>query len=299
MSDGLASIAGLAPLVLMDVGEEKEVGSASSKSVYKVKRHEDHYFWCVSPPYPPFSSSNQTVSTPSCLPLPLTPNFTPSMSRETHKRKPTPNPNARTRIQRTRTHSSCPAWRNQKGVATDARTCKHLKALLGEAYENARIVAKGGEVKPAASKAKAAPKTKAEPKAKPASKAKAEPKAKPASKAKAPARGRARKGAGKQEDAEDGEDEEEQEEEEDADAEPPAKRARTARGAKATSTVAASKAKGKGKGAPATEEEDAEEEAEAEHKDSEEVKPEEGVEGMDVDNADLNGTHTPPPSSSF
>jgi hypothetical protein len=47
MSDELASIAGLASAVLMDVGEEKEVGSATSKSVYKVKRHPDHYFWCV------------------------------------------------------------------------------------------------------------------------------------------------------------------------------------------------------------------------------------------------------------
>ncbi|EIN04603.1 hypothetical protein PUNSTDRAFT_92533 [Punctularia strigosozonata HHB-11173 SS5] len=41
-------------------------------------------------------------------------------------------------------HCTCPAWRNQKGVTVDARTCKHLRAILGDAYEDARIAAKGG-----------------------------------------------------------------------------------------------------------------------------------------------------------
>lgn len=31
------------------------------------------------------------------------------------------------------------AWRNQAGAPVNARTCKHLKQLLGEAYENARL----------------------------------------------------------------------------------------------------------------------------------------------------------------
>jgi DNA ligase-1 len=33
---------------------------------------------------------------------------------------------------------SCPAWRNQS-VATDVRTCKHLRAYLGDAEETARV----------------------------------------------------------------------------------------------------------------------------------------------------------------
>ncbi|KAJ3539047.1 hypothetical protein NMY22_g4910 [Coprinellus aureogranulatus] len=174
MADELASIDGIAPAVLMAEGEEREVGSATSKSTYKIKRHPTHYF------------------------------------------------------------CSCPAWRNQKGVAVNARTCKHLKAFLGDAYENARVVKAGGEVKEPAGGSKG--------KAKPASKAKAEPKAKPASKVKP---------------ANDDEEEDGQEEE---DAEPPAKRARTARGAKATSTTKA-KAKAPVKEEPIEEEpsEDAEE----------------------------------------
>ena len=35
--------------------------------------------------------------------------------------------------------SSCPAWRNQARAPVNARTCKHLRQLLGDAYENARI----------------------------------------------------------------------------------------------------------------------------------------------------------------
>jgi DNA ligase-1 len=33
---------------------------------------------------------------------------------------------------------TCPAWRNQKKFV-DSRTCKHLKELLGDDYEDARI----------------------------------------------------------------------------------------------------------------------------------------------------------------
>ncbi|GAA6007665.1 hypothetical protein JCM11491_003917 [Sporobolomyces phaffii] len=33
---------------------------------------------------------------------------------------------------------SCPAWAMQKGKPVDARSCKHLRALLGDAHENAR-----------------------------------------------------------------------------------------------------------------------------------------------------------------
>ncbi|CAE6496788.1 unnamed protein product [Rhizoctonia solani] len=46
-------------------------------------------------------------------------------------------------IKRTDAHyyCSCPAWRNQSGVKVEVRTCKHLKELLGEAYEIARTSA--------------------------------------------------------------------------------------------------------------------------------------------------------------
>ncbi|CEL62034.1 DNA ligase (ATP) [Rhizoctonia solani AG-1 IB] len=43
-------------------------------------------------------------------------------------------------IKRTDNHyfCSCPAWRNQSGIKVEVRTCKHLKELLGEAYETER-----------------------------------------------------------------------------------------------------------------------------------------------------------------
>ncbi|EUC59263.1 ATP-dependent DNA ligase domain protein [Rhizoctonia solani AG-3 Rhs1AP] len=45
-------------------------------------------------------------------------------------------------IKRTSNHyyCSCPAWRNQSKVKVEVRTCKHLKELLGEAYETARTL---------------------------------------------------------------------------------------------------------------------------------------------------------------
>ncbi|KAF5390955.1 hypothetical protein D9757_003960 [Collybiopsis confluens] len=47
-------------------------------------------------------------------------------------------------VKRTAEHfyCTCPAWRNQSGVPVNARSCKHLLSLLGEAYEEARLQAK-------------------------------------------------------------------------------------------------------------------------------------------------------------
>ncbi|KIK57446.1 hypothetical protein GYMLUDRAFT_46330 [Collybiopsis luxurians FD-317 M1] len=47
-------------------------------------------------------------------------------------------------VKRTSDHfyCTCPAWRNQSGVPVNARSCKHLLSLLGEAYEEARLEAK-------------------------------------------------------------------------------------------------------------------------------------------------------------
>ncbi|KAL0961041.1 hypothetical protein HGRIS_006031 [Hohenbuehelia grisea] len=111
-SDELAEIDGVKPNITLTDGEEKEVKSATSKSVYKVKRTMDHYF------------------------------------------------------------CSCPAWRNQSGAPVNARSCKHLKSLLGDSYEDARVKLKNPDG--ASAKAKAAPKKKAAP----AAKAKAAPKRK-------------------------------------------------------------------------------------------------------------------------
>jgi DNA ligase-1 len=49
---------------------------------------------------------------------------------------------------------SCPAWRNQGG-APERRTCKHLRALRGEAKEAERIGAEASAPKPAATRATA------------------------------------------------------------------------------------------------------------------------------------------------
>ncbi|ORZ37536.1 hypothetical protein BCR44DRAFT_35803 [Catenaria anguillulae PL171] len=46
-------------------------------------------------------------------------------------------------------YCTCPAWRMQKGAAADCRTCKHLKALLGDEYEAARLGNTGGGEAPA------------------------------------------------------------------------------------------------------------------------------------------------------
>ncbi|KII90494.1 hypothetical protein PLICRDRAFT_39053 [Plicaturopsis crispa FD-325 SS-3] len=71
--------------------------------------------------------------------------------------------NSKYKVKRTWDHyyCTCPAWRNQGGLPTNARTCKHLRALLGSEYEDARLKLKNphGPVKPA-SKARAKPKSK-------------------------------------------------------------------------------------------------------------------------------------------
>ncbi|KAI5122801.1 hypothetical protein M0805_000144 [Coniferiporia weirii] len=36
-------------------------------------------------------------------------------------------------------YCTCPAWRNQARAPVNARTCKHLRSVLGDAYEDARI----------------------------------------------------------------------------------------------------------------------------------------------------------------
>ncbi|KAJ3017211.1 hypothetical protein HKX48_003663 [Thoreauomyces humboldtii] len=41
-------------------------------------------------------------------------------------------------------YCTCPAWRNQGAVAVCARSCKHLKELLGEEFEKHRSLANGG-----------------------------------------------------------------------------------------------------------------------------------------------------------
>ncbi|KAL4264891.1 SWIM-type domain-containing protein [Pleurotus pulmonarius] len=97
-TDELAEIDGIKPKVWLNDGEDKEVGSQTSKSVYKCKRTLDHYY------------------------------------------------------------CTCPAWRNQSRVPVNARSCKHLKSLLGDDYEEARIRLKNPDAPP--------------PKAKPASRAK-------------------------------------------------------------------------------------------------------------------------------
>ncbi|KNE59174.1 hypothetical protein AMAG_03500 [Allomyces macrogynus ATCC 38327] len=60
---------------------------------------------------------------------------------------------------------SCPAWRIQK-APVDARTCKHLKQLLGDAYEAARCNLTGDADAPAATKSTRTRKAPAKPIAK-------------------------------------------------------------------------------------------------------------------------------------
>ena len=50
---------------------------------------------------------------------------------------------------------TCPAWRNQ-GAAIGLRTCKHLRAYLGDAAETARIGAAAPQVTTATAKKQAA-----------------------------------------------------------------------------------------------------------------------------------------------
>ncbi|KDQ57285.1 hypothetical protein JAAARDRAFT_35922 [Jaapia argillacea MUCL 33604] len=130
-SDELAEIDGIKPKKYLADGDETEAKSASSNSVYKVKRTWDHYY------------------------------------------------------------CTCPAWRMQSGAPVNARSCKHLKEILGDAYEAARLRLKNPDGVPPKSKGKA-----------------------PASKGKAPAS----KGKRKNATGDDDNDDEEGEEDEDEDA---------------------------------------------------------------------------------
>ena len=113
------------------------------------------------------------------------------------------------------------------GSPVNARTCKHLKAFLGEKYENARIKMKnphgpppkGGKAKPASK-----PKTPVKRKKRDADEDEEEEEAKPAKRgrkaaaaSKPQSKGKAKKGDDDDEEAEDGED---LEDVEDEDAEP-------------------------------------------------------------------------------
>ncbi|KAJ3511849.1 hypothetical protein NLJ89_g3864 [Agrocybe chaxingu] len=174
-TDELREIAGIKPNVWLEDGEEREVSSQSSNSVYKVKRTWDHYY------------------------------------------------------------CTCPG-----GCPVNARTCKHLKSLLGEKYEVARVKMKNPDgPAPKAGKGKPASKAKA---AKPASKAKG----KPASKAKTTGKRKKRDEDEDDEEDEDAMDQDEDEDEEDDDTKPPpAKRSRKAAPESKAKGKAASKAKAK------------------------------------------------------
>ncbi|KAJ4474360.1 hypothetical protein J3R30DRAFT_3508310 [Lentinula aciculospora] len=99
--DELASIKGIKPNVLMEDGEEKEVQSQTSSSTYKVKRTWDSLLLVTFPII--------SLCIIDCL---SSSSFI---------------------------FSTCPAWRNQPSAPVNARSCKHLIALLGEKYEAARI----------------------------------------------------------------------------------------------------------------------------------------------------------------
>ncbi|KAF8579883.1 DNA ligase/mRNA capping enzyme [Ramaria rubella] len=45
------------------------------------------------------------------------------------------------KVKRTYDHfyCTCPAWRNQSAAPINARTCKHIRSILGDAYEDARL----------------------------------------------------------------------------------------------------------------------------------------------------------------
>ncbi|ESK91269.1 dna ligase [Moniliophthora roreri MCA 2997] len=77
------------------------------------------------------------------------------------------------KVKRTGDHfyCTCPAWRNQKGVRVEARSCKHLQDLLGEEYEAARLKLKNGDSNTATDSS--SKKTNSKPESKPQSKGKA------------------------------------------------------------------------------------------------------------------------------
>ncbi|KAF5321800.1 hypothetical protein D9619_000056 [Psilocybe cf. subviscida] len=180
-SDDLEEINGIKPNVWLHDGEERDMNSLTSTSVYKVKRTMDHYY------------------------------------------------------------CTCPAWRNQGGCPVNARTCKHLKSLLGEKYELARIKMRNPNgPQPGSSKST---KGKSTSKATSSRSAGMTPKT-PAKSSRAPARTpatptpTASSSKGKKRDAPE-EDDNDQDEE---DAPPPAKRGRTA-GSRSPTTRRSEKAK--------------------------------------------------------
>ncbi|KLO11458.1 DNA ligase/mRNA capping enzyme [Schizopora paradoxa] len=69
--------------------------------------------------------------------------------------------NAVYKVKRTWDHfyCTCPAWRNQARVPVNARTCKHLKSILGDAYENERVKLMNPNAVPAAPASKSKAKT--------------------------------------------------------------------------------------------------------------------------------------------
>ncbi|KAJ3148125.1 hypothetical protein HDU89_004972 [Geranomyces variabilis] len=90
----------------------------------------------------------QDVDATSAAPSPTTPLPKPkAMLADGDTRQVTSKTSSATyTIKRTGDHyyCTCPAWRNQGGAPVDARSCKHLKELLGEEYENARCLLNGG-----------------------------------------------------------------------------------------------------------------------------------------------------------
>ncbi|KAJ7472296.1 DNA ligase/mRNA capping enzyme [Mycena galericulata] len=123
------------------------------------------------------------------------------------------------KIKRTFDHyyCNCPAWRNQSGMPTNARTCKHLRDLLGDDYEAARLKLKNPDGPPLKPAGKKKPASKA--KSKPVSKGKKAKKedsddedVQPKKSAKSKAKPSSKSGGKRKRDDDDDEDEEEEDE---------------------------------------------------------------------------------------
>ncbi|SJL02651.1 uncharacterized protein ARMOST_05985 [Armillaria ostoyae] len=114
--------------------------------------------------------------------------------------------------------STCPAWRNQGGVPVNARSCKHLKSLLGDKYETARMKLKNPHGNQGSPKKKPQSKTKSSVKRK-RKDADEEEDAKPVKRPRKPVSSGSKKGSAGVDDDDDDDEEEEEEEEEEGDAE--------------------------------------------------------------------------------
>ncbi|KAF8626423.1 hypothetical protein AX15_004885 [Amanita polypyramis BW_CC] len=114
------------------------------------------------------------------------------------------------KVKRTLDHyyCTCPAWRNQSKVPINARTCKHLKALLGDAYEEARArLANPNGPAPSSSKKKSAGKSGTSKRKRGAQDQETEGEAKPQSKKARQAKPKSKStGGGEEEEEEDGAD---------------------------------------------------------------------------------------------